>query len=220
MAAYSGEISGQNVKIESGDLTLKECDAYVVPQFNSCVSEGGVGGAIIRAGASQGMEAYQHHLDKHGGKLEFGNACLTTSGGGNSKYLLHVVSVDSPGAEEFSIVQKAIYSALLQAEKRGIKTIAAPALGTGTLGNLTPTQSAKAMMSAIALFAKNGGKFDRITLVIFGPDLAREEFIAVMANKAYENVSHEAGQKRLDLESWVNQAKADLQANSMFNRRN
>ena len=203
METFSGDIFGQAINIELGDLAAKSCDACIVPQFDSCVSGAGVGGAMIRAGAEKGMRAYQNHLDTHGGKLNFGEACLTSSGGGKAKYLLHVVSVDSGVENEFSTVQKAVFNALLQAQKRGVKTIAAPALGTGALGTLTPAQSAKAMMSAISQFAKGSGRFDKISLVIHDSAALQHEFAKVLEDKSYESAVPEAGRKPFDFKGWA-----------------
>jgi O-acetyl-ADP-ribose deacetylase (regulator of RNase III) len=145
---------------------------------------------------------------------------LTASGGSNSKYLLHVASVGSETDEEFSVVQKSIYNALIQAQKRGIKSVAAPALGTGIIGALTPTQSAKAMMFAINQFVKGGGKLDEIRFVIYGSESAQQAFVTVLQNKSYENISPESWQKQFQIDEWVVQMHKDTNANASFRRRN
>lgn len=218
MAAFEGDISGQRVTIELANMTSKQCDAYIVPQISHMASAGGVGGAILRSGAKRGMNAYQTHIESTGA-LNFGDAYLTTSGGGNSRYLLHVASVDSKKDEQFSTVQKAVYNALLQAEKRGIKTIAAPALGTGALGTLTPAQSAKAMMSAINKFAENGGKFDEISFIIHDSEADQKAFITTLKSKSFENATPEEGQKKFDLDKWAAKFGKDRIANATHRTR-
>jgi O-acetyl-ADP-ribose deacetylase (regulator of RNase III) len=94
------------------------------------------------------LDEFQEFVDSEG-EQKFGTVLLTKSGGGNSKHLLHVVSVASPREHEFDTVQTAFYNALKVAETNGIKRIVAPAMGTGIIGQLTAAQSAKAMMSAI-----------------------------------------------------------------------
>ena len=153
----SGNIGDVTVKVASGDLTTVKADAYLVPEFNSCVSEGGVGGAIWRNGGSKGLDAYEQII-KTQGKQEFGTVHITESGGGNSSKLIHAVTVGSGAENEFEVVQKAVYNALKSAEEQGLSSVAMPALGTGIIGNLTNEQSAQAMMSAIRQFTNEGGK--------------------------------------------------------------
>jgi O-acetyl-ADP-ribose deacetylase (regulator of RNase III) len=220
LKGIQGGINGIPVRIEQGDITSKKCDAYVIPQFNSCMSEGGVGGAVMRAGAEQGMLAYEQYLSGHGGTLAFGDACVTAAGGGNAKYLIHVASVGSGPASEFSTIQKAVFNALALAKKRGIKIIGIPALGTGVIGSLTPTQSAKAMMSAVFEFAKKDATLHEINFAIYAPDAVVAEFGNVLKEKSYQHTSDEVGAKKFDFGKWASEMRRDISANDTFRKRN
>jgi len=218
MVDFKGNISGQKISIGLGDLTSEKCESFIVPQSDRSLSYGGVGGAIIRSGAESGMNAYQDQLEKHG-PFNFGDAYLTESGGGNSKYLLHVVTVGSPRDEQFSTIQKAFYNALTQAQARGIKTVAAPALGTGIVGLLTPTQSAKAMLSAVNQFAKAGGAMDEIKFVIRGTAADQAAFTQVLEEKSFAAAAPEVGQKKFDFEKFGTKMREDIRANSLYRAR-
>ena len=136
MTNVTGKIGNNDVSILLGDITRTGVDAVIVPEFQSGASYGGVGGAVARSGALAGMEAYEQYV-RTNGKQDFGTVILTPSGGGKSSQLLHVVSVGSGKQYEFDTVRTCIFKALEIAEQKGINSIAAPALGTGIIGDLT-----------------------------------------------------------------------------------
>jgi len=203
MENYTDKINNATVSIALGDMTKLKADAFVVPEFASGSSYGGVGGAVANTGGHRGLEAYQKHIDQNGA-MEFGSVLLTESGGGNAKYLLHAVSVGSEREEEFSVVQSAVFKALETAHEKGLKSLVAPALGTGIIGQLTDTQSAKAMLSAVDAFSQKYPDSEMaVSVVIFGSNAAYNSFLGVLQNKAYENVSAEAGGRTFDFGRWA-----------------
>ncbi|MFA6255989.1 MAG: macro domain-containing protein [Candidatus Absconditabacterales bacterium] len=125
---------GLPISLVLGDMTQISADAYIVPHFNGEASFGGVGGAIANGGAIKGMEEYEQMVEQEkkakGGSIEnfqeWSKATVTESGGGNSKFLIHVVSVDSGKENEFDVVSGAVYNALSEATKRGLKNVVIP----------------------------------------------------------------------------------------------
>jgi len=203
MENYTDKINQVTVSVALGDLTQLQVDAFVVPEFDNSASYGGVGGAVANAGGDRGLEKYQQHVSKNGTQ-EFGSILLTESGGGNAPYLLHAVSVGSEREEEFITVQSAIFNALETAHENGLSSVAAPALGTGIIGQLTDTQSAKAMMSAVDAFSQKYPDAEMaVSLVIFGSAATYNGFIEVLQNKAYEDVAAEAGGRVMDFGRWA-----------------
>lgn len=221
MTAFQAKIGSVTVNVELGNMTAKKADAYIVPQFNSSASWGGVGGAVARAGASGGLQDYQDYLDKSGTQ-PFGQVVVTPAHGGNAKTLLHVVSVASEKENEFETVRTSIYNTLKTAEKEGIKTIGAPLLGTGIIGELTNEQSAKAMLSAIKSYAEEGGKPLEISFIIFDRNADAQQaftaFRSVIETGAYKNVENEVGGREIDLVRWFNEMSSDAAENEAFGR--
>ncbi len=212
--SFEKPIQGTTVKIILGDITKVKCDAYVVPQFTSAASYGGVGGAVARSGGLKGLEAYDKFVQQKG-EQPFGKILLTPSGGGNSKSLLHVVSVGSGEDNEFNTIQTAFYNVLKLAQEQGIQSIAAPALGTGMIGRLTDKQSANAMLSAIHQFAKEGGNLD-VSIVIYGSKPAHVDFIETLELGQFEAAKDESGKKDINLADWVEGMSRDAKANRKF----
>ncbi|MFV0626125.1 MAG: macro domain-containing protein [Alphaproteobacteria bacterium] len=185
------KINNIEVNFISGDITKLVVDAYIIPQFFCQASTAGVGGAVMRSGALEGIEAYQKYIDKNG-NLNFGEGIITKSGGGNSNFLLHVASVDSGKENEFQTIQKAIYTALYLANQQKLSTIATPALGT-----LSAEQSAKAIFSAIDQFSKTANGIENISLVFFNDPTAIETSKNILLNDLY-HVQAEEGAKTVD----------------------
>ena len=209
------KIRNIEVNVVLGDITSLRVDAYIVPQFDDALSEGGVGGAVMRAGALSGMNAYQEYIDKKGA-LNFGEGIITKSRGGNSKFLLHVASVGSGMEREFDTVRKAVFFALQLAENHSVSSVATPALGTGIIGDLTDEQSAKAIFSAIDEFSKTGKSVRSVSLVIYGNPKAVACAESVLQSKAYRNVLNETGGREFSLGRWYDEMKSDVEKNKAF----
>ncbi len=200
------------VKISVGDMTTFTTDAYIVPHFGTCASFGGVGGAVARSGGGPGLKEFDEYITRHG-KQEFGFVHLADSGGGNSRYVLNVVSVGSGAEQEFEVVTKSILHALKTAGAKNLKAVAMPALGTGIIGDLTSDQSAKAMMAGVQQFVNAGGKLDKIDIVIFGDKSARATFQEVLRDKKYLASVPEVGMREFDMTRWVAGMQADAYEN-------
>jgi len=90
-----GQIGAITVKASLGNLVHAEADALVVPQFLNCASEGGVGYAIIAAGAGRGVVDEYNAEHQRRGSFNFGDAFATPSHGGPTRSLIHAISVES-----------------------------------------------------------------------------------------------------------------------------
>jgi O-acetyl-ADP-ribose deacetylase (regulator of RNase III) len=218
----SSPIPGLETAVFEGDMTRVPADAYVVPHFRSKfrdghllsgVSMGGVGGAIIRAGAEAGLRKYDDLIYAAGREQVWGEAMITESGGGKSRMLVNVVRVGSEVDEEFAVVQQAVFTALMQSSLQGIDTIVFPLMGTGVIGQLTATQSAKAMLSALAQFRSIfPDSFPRqIAIAIYGNP---EAFTAVskvlnLSDEQLSKVPTEKGQKQFDFVAWISEMQRD-----------
>lgn len=206
-----GKVSGNDVVIEMGDITKSGTRAIIVPQFTCCISPGGVSAAVERSGAVEGMKAYEDFISEKG-EQEYGTVFLTPSGGGSSEYLLHVASVGSDEDIKFNVIKTSMLNALKVAEKNGIDSLAAPALGTGIIRSLTRKESAAqmisaersaaAMMSAIKEYAAEGGKLVEVHFVIYCDQQAFDVFSEVLRKESGSN-DKKAKQKPFNVASRV-----------------
>jgi O-acetyl-ADP-ribose deacetylase (regulator of RNase III) len=197
--AYSRFIQNNiELAIADGDMTRVEGKnaAWVVPQFRNAVSYGGVGSAVMRAGGMRGLEALEPLIKKG---MQYGDAVVTEAGNAKVGHLIHVISVGSEQEAEFDVVKLSVKNALEAADKAGIETVVFPALGTGIIGQLTPTQSAHAMLSAIREY--KGESVKQIMAVVYRNEAVYQEFIRVY-NCPTEVVS-KIGAKEIDVRAWM-----------------
>jgi len=173
-----------------GDLTEVEAGAVILPQFNDQASYGSLGGNMYDSGAKKGIDEF-NKFAKSNRPLEWGKVLVTESGKKNPKYLIHVVSLAPGGkteldssarlvkldsSKEFETVHKAFFKCLKEAQKKNIKTVAAPTMGYGIIGSLDASESAEAMLSAVKKFAKAGGKLTGISIIIYKDKDAYKDF--------------------------------------------
>lgn len=195
MPRTEGKIGNVTVSVAGGDMTQIKADAYIVPEFDDCISEGGVGGAIYRSGAGKGMEAYGKHLAEKG-KLKLKDVFVAEAGGGKSKYLIHAVTVGADKDTAFEVTKEGVYNALKAAQEKGVKSVAVPAIGTGIIGSLTDTESANAILSGVKKFADEGGEMD-VCAVVYSTGKGFRDFSDVLKSKSYETAKPTSGTKQL-----------------------
>ncbi|MFC1728932.1 macro domain-containing protein [candidate division KSB1 bacterium] len=119
-------INRSTLRLEKGDITDTEVEAFVYYARNDLVLWSGYGTAVsIRGGPS-----VQEELDKLGPQ-ETTSAVITTAGEMKATYIIHAVG---PKFQEQNIpekLRKTIENVLESADKKGIKQIAFPPMGTG-----------------------------------------------------------------------------------------
>lgn len=195
------KIKDIQAEVVNGNIATMDVDAVVVPQFASCASYGGVGGALARSGAESGLNEYDAYAQKH--PLALGNVFMSASGGGHCRYLLHVATVGCERDKAFAVTCAAVYQALELSDKAGLETIAVPAIGTGIIGTLTLAQSAKAIFKAVSQFAKQAQNVKKVTMVVYGSAAQVEPARKVLADDVYLNVKNEVGQKEFSMAEWI-----------------
>ena len=90
----------------------------------------------------------------------------------------------------------------LQAQKKGLKSVAIPAIGTGIIGSLTNTESANAILSGVKKFADNGGTMD-VCAVVYSTGAGFNDFSKVLKSKSYETAEPATGTKQFDDTAFV-----------------
>jgi O-acetyl-ADP-ribose deacetylase (regulator of RNase III) len=115
------------IRLLRGDLTTAQAEAIINSSNNDLVLGGGVSGAISRV-AGPAVQEECHKI----GTIPLGTAAVTGAGNLSAKWLIHAaVNLLGLWADAKS-VRNAMRSALQKAAELGVKTVALPALGTGT----------------------------------------------------------------------------------------
>jgi O-acetyl-ADP-ribose deacetylase (regulator of RNase III) len=130
--------------VEKGSLTELEVDAIVNPANSSGRMGGGVAKAIKRqGGASIEKDAVAQ------APIPVGEAVITSGGKLKASYVIHAPTMEKPTQRtDRDRVFRATAAALKLADKKGIKSLAFPGMGTG-VGKVKPEDAASAMVEAI-----------------------------------------------------------------------
>lgn len=135
------------VRCRLGDITDSEVDGIVNSANDEMRMRSGVGASLRKAG---GRAIEEEAMS--GGRRALGECIATGAGALHCQKVLHAVS----GWKEASCIARAMQRALLLSEELGLRSLAVPALGTGT-AMIAPESSAYASASALYWHVLLGG---------------------------------------------------------------
>lgn len=123
------------ISVIKGDITKENTDAIVNAANSGLMGGGGVDGAIHSAGGRQILEECIAIVRKIG-RLNTGEAVITTGGKLKAKYVIHTVGPVWHGGHnnEETLLSNAYRNSLKLASDNNIKTIAFPNISTGIYG--------------------------------------------------------------------------------------
>ncbi|UCG43555.1 MAG: macro domain-containing protein [candidate division WOR-3 bacterium] len=152
------------VLVVKGDITTQKVDALVNAANNRFWMGGGVAGAIKRAG---GSEIETQAMAK--GPVEPGNAVTTSAGRLAARYCIHAAVMGQDLATDRGLIFRATASALAEAARLELDSVAFPALGTG-VGGFGLNEAAGAMLEAVKAHARTNQHPAEVRLVLFTQD--------------------------------------------------
>ena len=152
------------LELVQGDITDMEVDA-VVNAANEHLQLGeGVAGAIRRKGGASIQEECNRI-----GSTPVGTAVMTGAGHLKARQVIHAVGPRMGEGDEDRKLAAAVRSALALADRRGMKSIALPALSTGIFG-FPMERAARIMLTEIHRYLQGGTKLERVLVVLWGDD--------------------------------------------------
>ncbi len=136
-------VASARIRLEKGDITDQEIDAFVYYATNDLKLGPGFGTAI----SSRGGPTIQQELDAIG-PVEACSAVISNAGTMKAKKIIHAVGPKFQEEDMEGKLRKTMENSLLQAETNGIKRVAFPPMGAGFYG--MPLDScARVMLSSI-----------------------------------------------------------------------
>jgi O-acetyl-ADP-ribose deacetylase (regulator of RNase III) len=157
------------VVVRVGDITKEDVDAIVNAANSSLMGGGGVDGAIHRAGGPEILsECKVIRATQYPDGLPTGEAVITTAGKLTARHVIHTVGpVYGRGEKDKAELLAACYrNSLTLAAKKGLKTIAFPAISTGVYG-YPLEEAAQVCSKAIAKFLESDSSIKEVRLVFF-----------------------------------------------------
>jgi O-acetyl-ADP-ribose deacetylase len=160
---------GLVVDVLQGDLTQQDVDAIVNAANNDLELGGGVAGAIARAGGPQ-IQAECRAI----GPIKVGDAAITSGGKLAARFVIHAASMQLGGRTSADSLRHSTRRSLEIAGRRGLRSIAFPAVGTG-IARFPLDECARIMVEEVAAHAKAGTSLRQVRFVLFGVE-AEEAF--------------------------------------------
>ena len=152
------------LEIIQGDITEMDTDA-VVNAANAQLKLGaGVAGAI----RTKGGPTIQEECDRIGGTT-VGGAVLTGAGNLKARYVIHAVGPRMGEGDEDKKLESATLESLKLMDRRGLKSIAFPAISTGIFG-FPLDRCSKIMLGAAKKYLEGQTGIQRIVFCLFGEE--------------------------------------------------
>jgi O-acetyl-ADP-ribose deacetylase (regulator of RNase III) len=163
------------LSVVQGDITEQDTEAIVNAANNHLWMGGGVAGAIKRKG---GAEIEQEAMRL--GPIEPGAAVTTSAGRLKAKYCIHAAVMGQDLTTSAELITQATRSALIEAERLRIHSIAFPALGTG-VGGFPLSACARLMLTAVISHCRTH-EFPRLVRFVLFDANAYQTFVQVLSS--------------------------------------
>lgn len=148
------------LELVEGDITDLEVDAIVNPANDQLQLGTGVAGAIRRKGGP----SIQEECNRIGG-TPVGTAVMTGAGHLKARWVIHAVGPQMGQGDEDKKLAAAVRAALALADRRGVRSMALPAISTGNFG-FPIDRAARIMLTEIHRFLQGGTKLERVVVVL------------------------------------------------------
>jgi O-acetyl-ADP-ribose deacetylase (regulator of RNase III) len=157
-------LDGTQLELVEGDITDLELDAIVNPANAKLQLGTGVAGAIRQKGGA----SIQEECNRIGG-TPVGTAVMTGAGHLKARWVIHAVGPRMGEGDEDKKLASAVRAALALADRRGVKSIALPAISTGNFG-FPLDRAARIMLTEIHRFLQGGTKLERVVVCLLGDE--------------------------------------------------
>jgi O-acetyl-ADP-ribose deacetylase len=148
--------------IQEGDITDVETDG-IVNAANTRLHLGvGVSGAIH----ARGGPAIQKECDEHG-PIALGEVAVTGAGELRARCIVHAAGMELGGSVSEEVLGTVTRRCLEEAERRGLRSLAFPAIGAG-IGGLGLQRCAEVMLDVVDRHLEGGSTLEEVRFVLFG----------------------------------------------------
>lgn len=149
------------LELVQADITDLDVDVIVNAANEKLQLGAGVAGAV----RAKGGPSIQEECNRIG-STPVGTAVMTGAGQLKARQVIHAVGPRMGDGDEDKKLASAVRAALALADRRGMKSIALPAISTGVFG-FPVDRAARIMLTEIQRFLQGGTKLDRVVLCLF-----------------------------------------------------
>jgi O-acetyl-ADP-ribose deacetylase (regulator of RNase III) len=152
------------LELIEGDITDLDVGAIVNAANDQLQLGTGVAGAI----RSKGGPSIQEECNRIGG-TPVGTAVMTGGGHLKARWVIHAVGPRMGEGDEDKKLAAAVRASLALADRRGVKSIALPAISTGNFG-FPIDRAARITLTEVHRFLQGGTKLERVVLCLHGEE--------------------------------------------------
>jgi O-acetyl-ADP-ribose deacetylase len=152
------------LELVEGDITAVEVDAIVNAANEHLQLVAGVAGAI----RDKGGPSIQEECNRIG-STPVGTAVMTGAGNLLARQVIHAVGPRYGEGDDDKKLASAVRAALALADRRGLRSIAMPAISTGTFG-FPLDRAARVMLTEIHRYLQGGTKLERVVVCLRGEE--------------------------------------------------
>lgn len=152
------------LELIEGDITDLEVDAIVNAANEDLQLGAGVAGAI----RTKGGASIQEECNRIG-HTPVGTAVMTGAGNLKARRVIHAVGPRMGEGDEDKKLASAVRAALALADRRGLKSLALPAISTGVFG-FPMERAARITLTEIHRFLQGGTKLERVVICLRGEE--------------------------------------------------
>ena len=149
------------LELVEADITELDVDAIVNAANEDLKMGGGVAGAIRKKGGS----SIQKECNRIG-HIAVGTAVLTGAGELPFKHVIHAVGPRMGEGDEDRKLASAVRSALALTDRHGLRSLAIPAISTGTFG-YPLDRCARITLTEIHRYLQGGTKLERVVVCLY-----------------------------------------------------
>lgn len=154
------EMNGTRLEILEADITELDVDSIVNPANEDLQLGDGVAAAI----REKGGPSIQQECDQIG-HSPTGTAVMTGAGELSAKQVIHAVGPRDGDSDVDRKLASAVRASLALADRNGLKSIALPAISSGSFG-LPMDRSARVMLTEINRYLQGGTKLDKVVVAL------------------------------------------------------
>ncbi|XP_078382382.1 uncharacterized protein LOC144665081 [Oculina patagonica] len=169
------------IELVNGDLTKERTDAIV--NINSTSMDMNLAGELSKAVAKASGPQVQQECNQLGAQPA-GSAAMTSGGNLSVRHIIHII----PGSSDNNHLQQCLEEGLRLADKRNLKTISIPAIGTGGYG-LSASDSAQVSFQAVSNVCGNFSSVSKVRIVIYKAAMVQ----AFQQEQQKHSVAHSKG---------------------------
>jgi O-acetyl-ADP-ribose deacetylase (regulator of RNase III) len=158
------QVNNTTVELLEADITDLDVDAIVNPANEELQLTSGVSAVVLEKGGI----SIQEECDRIGG-TPVGTAVLTGAGSLDVKQIIHAVGPRMGEGEEDRKLASAIRASLALADRHGLRSLALPAVSTGSFG-FPMDRCARLMLTEIQRYLQGGTKLARVVVALSGDD--------------------------------------------------